>query len=137
MIGALTGVAVAIALVVVVRLLPLAQRTRLFAILLGAAAAMYAGAELTTGSIGTTGLAVAAAFLLLALFSVDRPGLLAFAWIGHAVWDALHYVGTLRTGLPADYQVACFAADLVWAAWLFTLVPRRPVMQQEGPGVRT
>jgi len=135
MIGALAGVVAAAALIVVAQLLPFERRSQLFALLLVAAAAIYNGAELAGGAVTTTGLSFFAVFVVAALFSIDRPGLLGMVWFGHAVWDAFHYIGALPTQLPADYQIACFAADIVWAVWLFSLRPRRSV-QQEAPGVR-
>jgi len=137
MIGALAGVAVAAAMIVVALLLPFERRSQLFALLLVAAAAIYSGAELAGGVVTTTGLSFFAVFLMAALFGIDRPGLLGMVWFGHAIWDAFHYTGALPTRLPADYQIACFAADIVWAVWLFSLRPRRGVAQQEAPGPRT
>ncbi len=131
MIGALAGVAGAVILIGAASVLPRERRPHFFAILLGVAAGIYTGADLAAGVLATTGLAALAGFVLAAAFSMDRPGVLALLWFAHAAWDAFHYVGGLPVRLPADYLIACFAADIVWGVWLFSLRPRSAVVQPD------
>jgi hypothetical protein len=120
-IPSLAGIVGAALLIGLARMLPVTRRALLFALLLAAATAVYTGADLAGAGPSTVGLVFLAGFILTAFIGERRPAVLAAGWLGHALWDAAHYSGALATPLPGGYLLACFAADLVWGAYLFTL----------------
>jgi len=110
------GAALAVLVLVVALRLPRSRRSLVFALLMAASAGIYLGAALglryTPAMVAET-----AAFLVfgIAAFAGARtPIILGLVWPAHAIWDLVHYFEFVQTPLPRIYEVACFAADLVW-----------------------
>jgi len=118
--GIVFGVAFALAAVGVSWLLGPTRGRGLLAVLLAAAAAVYVGATLGDQP-GSAGLATAAlvGFGALAIWGLERADVLAFGWLAHGVWDLLHVMGGLVSGVPFWYEVACLVADPLIAGFLF------------------
>lgn len=117
--GVLFGAGFAALVVALALILGRDRELPLFAVVLGAAAAVYVGAALSVpgGSAGieTAGFVV---FAGLAAWGWDRAGILAWGWLAHAAWDLLHLGGALTSPLPEWYEVACLVADPLLAAYL-------------------
>jgi hypothetical protein len=117
--GAVLG---ALVLVGVLRL-PRSQRSLVFALLLAAAAGVYLGGALGLRHAPTL-TAEALAFLAFgaaAFWGARVPLVLGLVWPIHALWDLVHYLEFVHTSIPRVYEVACFAADVVWG---FTILGR-------------
>jgi hypothetical protein len=117
--GVLFGVGFAAVMIVVGLALGRERERALFAVVLGAAAGVYAGAALAApegqGGLQAAGVVV---FVAWAMWGRDRTGVLAGAWFGHALWDLGHLAGTAVSGLPGWYELGCLVADPILAAYL-------------------
>jgi uncharacterized membrane protein YhdT len=91
----------------------------LFAVVLGAAAGVYAGGAIAVPE-APAGLQAAGVVLFVAwaVGGRERAGVLAAGWLGHAAWDAIHLLGPAVSGLPAWYELACLVADPLLAGYL-------------------
>ena len=114
--SAVLGAAIATLVMVVALRLPRSRRALVFALLMAASAGIYLG-----GALGLRYppalLAETAAFLafgVAAFLGARAPIVLGLVWPVHALWDMIHYFEFVQTPLPRIYEVACFAADLVW-----------------------
>jgi len=114
--SAMLGAALGVLVMVVDLRLPRSRRALMFALLMAASAGIYLGAALglhyTPAIVAET-----AAFLVfgIAAFAGARtPIVLGLVWPAHAIWDLIHYFEFVQTSLPRIYEVACFAADVVW-----------------------
>lgn len=102
------------------------RQHEIFALALVYIAAIYVGP-----AVGHYGLAESLEFLVslifFALALIALPGrrtLLACAYIGHGLWDAVHGA-VLPATLPAWYAPMCLGFDWAVAAWLFDIAPAR------------
>lgn len=110
------GAAIATLVLVVALRLPRSRRALVFALLMAASAGIYLG-----GALGLRYppalMAETAAFLafgVAAFLGARTPIILGLVWPVHAIWDMVHYFEFVQTPLPRIYEVACFAADVVW-----------------------
>jgi hypothetical protein len=118
--GIFFGVGFAVVMIVLGLALGQERERVLFAVVLGAAAGVYAGAALAVpegqGGLQAGGVVL---FVIWAMWGRDRAGVLAGAWFGHALWDLVHLMGPAVSGLPEWYELACLVADPILAAYLF------------------
>lgn len=117
------GVVLALLTLGVAVLLPPEPRAILFAVILGAGAAVYVGFALVDGRRRAVRVeaTAAVAFIAVAVLGawLSRP-LLAAGYVGHGVWDLTHHPRGIRTHVPREWPPLCLAYDLVVAAFLVT-----------------
>lgn len=118
-VGVLIGIGFAVVMAALGIALGRTRERALFAVILGAAAGVYAGAALGVPEgqewLQAVGVVL---FVIWAMWGRDRTGVLAGAWLGHAGWDLLHLAGPAVSGLPGWYEVACLVADPLLAGYL-------------------
>lgn len=117
--GILFGIGFAVGMAALGIALGRERERTLFAVILGAAAGVYAGAALGVPEgqewLQAVGVVL---FVAWALRGRERTGVLAGAWLGHTGWDLLHLAGPAVSGLPGWYEVGCLVADPLLAGYL-------------------
>jgi hypothetical protein len=119
--GAAAGVALAVATERLIGRAAPRQRTRLWAVALPGAAAIYPLAR-RTGHLRREGMIEIGALGAYSAFALRLPGgskerALAAGWASHAAFDALHHRGD-GSRIPSWYPAACAGYDLVVAGTL-------------------
>jgi hypothetical protein len=121
MIAVLNGAAQALVVGVLLRIAGGRYRMTLHAGVLLLAALLYVAFAVRGGSwigvgIELVGLGLFGGVAVLGLIR-RAPGILAFGWALHPIWDAaLHTAGALEGYTPNGYVAACFGFDIVLAA---------------------
>lgn len=118
MIESISGIVVAVVIIILALLLSKYFAIKLFAATnLVAILFIYVGFALKGNPINETILEIgfATTFFFVALFGYTRNNeLLAYGIMLHGLWDILHYNGLLiKTDIPAYWPVFCFIIDII------------------------
>jgi len=126
----ISGIVVAVAIIIISRLVARFFSTKLFAAtVLVAIAFIYVGFSLKGNPVNAIILesVMALVFYFLALIGYTRnPSLIAYGIILHGVWDILHHQSWLvKTDVAAYWPLFCLIVDIIDGAYFLYIFNRR------------
>ena len=126
----ISGIVVAVAIIIISRLVARFFSTKLFAAtVLVAIAFIYVGFSLKENPVNAIILesAMALVFYFLALIGYTRnPSLIAYGIILHGVWDILHHQAWLvKTDVAAYWPLFCLIVDIIDGVYFLYIFNRR------------
>ena len=126
----ISGIVVAVAIIIISRLVARFFSTKLFAAtVLVAIAFIYVGFSLKENPVNAIILesAMALVFYFLALIGYTRnPSLIAYGIILHGVWDILHHQSCLvKTDVAAYWPLFCLIVDIIDGVYFLYIFNRR------------
>ncbi len=131
MIGTISGLIVAVAIIILSLILKKYFTTKLIAAtILVAIAFIYVGFALKDNAVPSIILEIAVAliFYFLALIGYSgKSSLLAYGIILHGIWDLFHHkTWIVGTAIPFYWPPFCFAIDIVYGLYLLYIFKKLP-----------